>query len=380
MSEPTVLIVDDDPESPDVERITTALENAQVSVLAIDPPHLSRQHLKQTDLFLVDYVLDEWTELRDLGEVERPEDKQLIAMRPRDGLALAATIRSQLPEADVRGIALLSNNLSDVVKGFSPSVTEHAAARVNGLDWAFDKRLVDGLPDVSERVADLARAVREIGRGWPKDDDDTDREAALWKLLALPDAEWTEVAVRDVHAAQPPVNQFADATHGLSVLRWIGQRILPYPTFLLDARRLAMACGVDPLTYGPDQDAFEDGFDSMRYRGPLGEFLGPRWWRAGVRRLVRDWTGESQPGPQMRAALADRLDLSLPPLDPPGSVLCIDGELKFACVRARERAVRVRPDDWPPFAETGWMDEALVREHPELEDLVEPSDRARLKE
>jgi len=49
-------------------------------------------------------------------------------------------------------------------------------------------------------------------------------------------------------------------------------------------------------------------------------FLGPRWWRAGVRRLIRATTGESGSGPAMAEAVGAQLNRSLRRLDPPGAV------------------------------------------------------------
>ena len=380
MSDVSVVIVDDDP-NPDAEIVAANLRRSGAQAEAITPDELSRAHLDQADLILVDYRLDKWTGPRDDSEVDRPPTKQMVATRPCDGLALAAVIRSQLPADHIRGIALLSANLTELVRDFSPSVTEHAAARINGLDWAFDKRPIDGLPELSERIMHFAEGVLDVRREWPADGDSVDREEVLRQLLALPSADWADVAARDVHASQPPINQLGAASHGLSVLRWLGQRILPYPTFLLDATRLAMACGIDPDALGGSLNAtaLETGFESLRYRGPLADFLGPRWWRAGVRRLVRDWTAESRPSSAMAAAVGERVGAQLPPLDPPSSVLCIDGALRQVGVAARELAVRVRPDDWPPFAETGWMAEQLLEDQPELMDLVDPADRARLE-
>ncbi len=382
----TVLIVDDRPASA-ADALAGALKQEGLDAESVEPQEVSRALLNAADLILVDYRLDHWVNPRDEDLQMLAPEKQLLSERPMNGLALAAVLRSQLPKDEICGVALLSANLKDLVQNFSPLVTEHAAARINGLDWAFDKDNMPEIPGLSERVVEFTRAVRAIRDAWPELDQETDselqedRETWLLRLLGLPSDElWRGVAARDVHAAQAPINQLANATHGLSVLRWVSQRILPYPTFLVDQDRLAVACGVTPDSLARVDTNALKLFGNVRYKGPLASFLGPRWWRAGVLWMVREWTGSSSSGPEVAAQLSERLGESLTPLEPPGAVLCIDSELRrWAVPVAREHAVRVRPDDWPPFAETGWMAEELLEDHPDLRDLVDPADRARLE-
>jgi hypothetical protein len=378
----SVLIVDDEPDERAGEIAEDVTVSGEVIADSVHPQRLSRGDIDNADLILVDYRLGEWIETRDADERET-KAAALIADRPRDGLALAAVIRSQLPrdEERIRGVALLSANLTDLVRNFARPATEHTAARFNSVEWAFDKTEIEGLPVLANRIRSFAAAVGTLNERWPAVEAETDREEALTDLLALHDNPWTDIARRDIHAAQAPLNQYATATHGLSVLRWLAQRVLPYPTFLLDARRLAMACGIMPEV-ASDRDrlrALEGVFDGARYRGPLGDFLGPRWWRAGVQHLVRESSGDTLPGPEVAAAVERQAGVGLPRLDPPGAVLGIDGELNVIGAVPRERAVRIRPDDWPPFAETGWLPEGLLEEHPGLIDLIDPVDRVRLE-
>jgi hypothetical protein len=377
-----VLIIDDRPASA-ADALAGTLKLEGLEAESVEPQDVSRALLEAADLILVDYRLNHWVKPRDEDLEMLAPEKQMLSDRPVNGLALAAVLRSQLPKDDIRGVALLSANLKELVENFSPLVTEHAAARVNGLDWAFGKDDVPEIPSLPERVVDFTQAVCTIREAWLGLDQEEDREAWLLRLLGLPCNEpWSQVAARDIHAAQAPINQLATATHGLSILRWLSQRILPYPTFLVDHNRLAVGCGVTPnaLARHIGTEALDELFGNVRYRGPLASFLGPRWWRAGVRWMVREWTGSSSPEPEAAAQLSERLGDSLAPLEPSGAVLCIDGQLRrWAVPVAREHAIRVRPDDWPPFAETGWMAEELLEDHPDLRDLVDPADRARLE-
>ena len=381
MSATTVLIVDDQPDK-EADAIAGDIASAgDVVADAVHPGKLSRAQIEEADLILVDYKLDDWLKERDAGEGGGPS-KELISQKPCNGLALAAVIRSQLPPDDgVRGIALLSANLTDLVQDFTRAATEHTAARFSGVEWAFDKKEIEGLPDLAERILSFAAALRTLNEQWAKVEEEDDREQTLFHLLELGAAPWAEVAGRDVHAAQAPINQYGTASHGLSVLRWLGQRILPYPTFLLDSRRLAMACGIalGAIDYDDQMKALESVFGEARYQGPLANFLGPRWWRAGVRHTVRELSGDTLPGPEVAAAVEAQAGADLGRLEPPGAVLGIDGSLNVVGTVARERALRIRPDDWPPFAETGWLSMEQLQKEPSLIDLIDPVDRGRLE-
>jgi hypothetical protein len=377
MSAANVVIVDDDPATA-ANAIAGNLRRLGLAAEAVKPEQVSLGHLEDADLILVDYALDEWVGPRDEALAGQPAQTQMVASRPRDGLALAAVIRSLLPEdRRLRAVALLSGQLHELVKDFSPSVTEHAAARLNGIDWAFAKSAIPGLPDLSRRIESFALALEAVQRSWLEDHDD--REGKLVEMLELDQSiPWFAPALGEVHAAQPPINQYAEASHGLSIVRWLAQRILPYPCFLLDSSRLAMSCGVEPDAFeGPrGEQELESAFGACLYTGPLRQFLGPRWWRAGVQHEIRDGTGDTVPGPETAAFLSRRTGHELPVLQPATSVLAIDEALNPIGPVAREDAVRVRPDDWPAFAQSGWMERWRVEEDRALLDLVDPADRA----
>lgn len=373
MTRPEVLIVDDRPD-PDADALANELEkDFKTPALAITPQQLTRQHVSDARLILVDQRLEAWTDDRDADQAPLPPNKRFIADRPLTGLALAAVMRSHIThEAEPAGIALLSSNLVDLVQQFSHSVTEHAAARLHDVEWAFHKKGIPGLPPLPLRVVSLAAAfpaVAHVG-------DAEDPHDALRQALAVPASDWGEVAARDIHAAAPPLRQLASATHGLSIVRWLSQRILPYPTFLIDAPRVALALGIHPESFESAADGIAPVLDPYRYVGPLADFSGTRWWRAGIRRLARECTGESRPSPELAVTIGERAGIKLTPMDPPNAVLCVDRTLRvYGGPVARERAVRVQVDDWPTFAETAWMARDLLDVEPELWDLVDPGDQ-----
>jgi hypothetical protein len=371
VSKPRVLIVDDQPHTA-ANALANNLDRIGVLADPVEPQEVNEKALLRADLILVDYKLDAWPVATDsTADVSRS---------PRDGLALAAVLASRLRQDDgVHGIALYSAELHMLVQDFSSEVTEHAAARINGIDWAFQKDQTPDLPSSSNRVAQFAEAIQGLSQTWASGDG-ADPLASLRQFLMLPEASWSEVAMRDVIAAQPPIHQFAESSHGISVLRWLAQRVLPYPTFLLDQSQLALACGVQPESLKKvDAQALDEVFDNGLYRGRLDKFLGPRWWRAAVRRQLREWTDSTQPSLPAVQKLEAAVDEKLTPLDPITSVLGMDEKVQQPrALIARERALRVRPDDWPIFAEPAWVDEELVKGHATLRAYIDPADLARL--
>jgi hypothetical protein len=368
VSEARVLIVDDQPETT-ASGLAANLDREGVFAEAIEPQEIDERRLLRADLVLVDYKLDEWEVASGVGEVARS---------PQDGLALAAVLASRLRHDErVHGVALYSAELHMLVQDFSSAVTEHAAARINGIDWAFQKDRVQSLPPTSKRVAQFAEAVQHLSGAW---NSDTEGLGPLEQFLNLPDAPWGRVAIRDVLAAQPPIHQFAESSRGVTVLRWLAQRILPYPTFLLDRSQLAIACGATPASLMEvDVESLDAAFDQALYRGSLDDFLGPRWWRAGIRRKIREWTDSTQASQFAVEQLGSAIGHKLTPMDPISSVLGMDKSLQeVAGLIARERAMRVRPDDWPIFAEPAWVDEELVRANTGLQAYVDPADLSRL--
>jgi hypothetical protein len=371
LSRPRVLIVDDQPATA-ANGLAQNLEMIGVSAEAMEPDEVDERGLLRADLVLVDFKLENW-DVASGGSGER------VARSPRDGLALAAVLASRLrADERVHGIALYSAELDMLVRDFSSAVTEHAAARINGIDWAFQKEAVPDVPPTARRVAQFVEAIQRLSDTWGADGDDGLTQ--LKKLLAVPETGWAEVATRDILAAQPPIHQFAESSRGITVIRWLAQRVLPYPTFLLDSRQLAAACGARPesLEEG-DIETLDAVFDQGLYRGSLDEFLGPRWWKPAVRRKLRDWTDTTQPSTDAVEKLGAVLGRTLAPLDPVTSVLTVNKTLQESSDPiARERGVRVRPDDWPIFAEPAWIDENLVKANAGLRSFVEPADLARL--
>jgi hypothetical protein len=209
------------------------------------------------------------------------------------------------------------------------------------------------------------------------------------EFLALPDSQpWTRHAAALLNATQPPAHTLAASTSGLSVVRWLAQRVLPYPGLLVDDRHAAVLLGATPdsFTASLDRTEFLDWLQRTRYTGALERFAGRRWWRSGVQRAVIELTnGSPISDPAAIERLNARTGADLVPT-PGRSVVALDTDLKpYAAPVGRHEVVRIRPDDWPVFAEPGYAPISLFQDDDDeglrrLRSYVEPADASLLRE
>jgi hypothetical protein len=117
------------------------------------------------------------------------------------------------------------------------------------------------------------------------------------------------------------------------------------------------------------------------YTGILSGFLGDRWWRSGLEDYVWSLTQgqakdvksfhgtlEEQAGHELEAV---RVNPALVPLN-----AALKPEDEFI---APEQAVRIRPDQWPAFADDAWTSIAAVRGDTMLHALVDYADLNRVE-
>jgi hypothetical protein len=380
---PHVLFVDDS-DQVDPAQLQTTLRPHGVEVRLRHPEETLRSDLDWADLVVVDYFLTSWPERDDTASVARA---------PYNGLAAAAAMRSALlPALTERGpgsvlprsvaFALWSSNLTEATFDLPEVVLPHVFSRENNLEWAF--RRDDLLYEQGGRqIALLAQSVTQLPDRWPPRTSEAERQ--LMTMLSLVSAEsdaaseqdlWHEDARREVLDCRPPLHELSERSHGLALLRWLLHRILPYPCFLLDDRQLCARLRVEAIEGGESTDLpLLEALEPYRYAGTLAGFDGRRWWRAGVEDWIFNATNGQSGNPRAVAALALRHGAATarPWLRP---VLVINGDLvrspDFAEV---EQTVRVRPDDWPVYADDAYALRAEASEDQGLRALVEPPDR-----
>src|ERR1017187_10479 len=279
-SPPIILLVDDNPDEID----TSALASAAMARVRA-PSDVDLQDLKDCCLVLVDYRLDDWPDREKAG---------CIALKPRNGLALAAILRSHAGHItdSPTAFAIHSAHLPDLAGGLPPQAREHAIASANNLEWVFAKPRAADRSHWTMQVLSLANAVGQLPTAWPGELVKAEKELA--RLLAAPSqGAWVDRALTDVRACHPPLHELSLWTHGLAVIRWLLHRILPYPCFLSNAEYLAARFRVTTQSLDKALQAETElgvALKELEYRGILAGFLGPRWWRVAIENFLWELT------------------------------------------------------------------------------------------
>jgi hypothetical protein len=320
-------------------------------------------------------------------------------MRPLDGLALAAVLRSHVENSDnLRPLfALHTGYINRLTPDLPADVGEHVAARLNNLEWVFRKTdpatsaafeseileaplvspyLLATGPTLPARIRALASVAQDT-TDWVDLGPDS-VENAVAEFLAIPaTVEWFGTGYQDVRGCHPPLFELAAETRGLAFLRWMLHRVLPYPCFLIDSQRLALRMRIrheDLLSLLSGSASFAEAFDSVRYSGALSGFVGPRWWRAGVEATLFELAGgDLFDLAAMEQSLNDLANRDLE-YTPPGHVLNIGPDYQPASTGPRSWSVRISPDDWPSFADQAFASIDDVRSEDLLRRLVEVDD------
>ena len=370
MSSPSVLIIDDH----------VADERAKFVVLASTlkmefrhPQDVTSDDLEDADVVVVDFKLDDDWQQRD--------ELQEIALKPMNGLAVVSVLQSHERRLDGSPTAfvLRSAHLSDLSPEFAADTRLHVIARQNNLDWVLNKDAE--LATQTLQIESLANATSELPEAWPSDNSERLMELVQgW--LGLGQTNWRQLAWQDVEDCHPPIHELAERKHGLRLVRWMTQRILPYPCFLWTTARLATRLRVTGESL---QAALLSGLaqflELAQYVGALKEFDGDvRWWRSGLESVLWELTeGRSFDTELTRELLNQRCQGQLVAGDIQQPVLCLDREFQ---IRAEPcdlaDVVRVQPDDWPVYADQAWAAVSDALDEPRLAAATISVDREKL--
>lgn len=367
--QPSILVIDDI--RTDAESISVALEgSAEIDVRS--PDDVTIDDIRHADLILVDYKLEDWPK-----RLEIPTED--IGLRPMDGLALVAVLRSHLAGEAGRhpqAFALYSGQLADLKGSWHVRLySEPVIARAINLEWAFEKGVIVGGQTLSVRARTLAEAVVSLPSTWPPPESTQDVRNVVSGLLGLSDAPWVEMAWQAIVSCSPPLREISYYNEGLAFLRWFLHRVLPYPCFLLDEHHLAarLRVSLDSLRIARANDAhFAEQLAGMEYSGVLRDFLGPRWWRAGIENMLwRDLGYEAFDDAILKGKYREQLSLNLMSVDATKPVVCLGTEFdpKEEFVSEAD-ALQIRPDGWPAFADAAWAARVDVESDETLQALV----------
>lgn len=350
--------------------LASAFEAAGLETRPRHPESVLQQDLEWADVVVVDYFLSTWAERDDVDS---------IARAPLDGLAVIASVRSNglPPLRERRGsssagsptaFVLASGNLDEASFGLPNYVLPNVFSRENNIEWAFRKDDLFTTPGALQ-LAQVAGAVRVLRDARVQG---TDQEW-LEKLLALGESVWEDDARRDVSRCRPPLHELGKRTGGMAIVRWLLHRILPYPCFLMNEQDLRARLRVDDLGFDSASSSLAAALEAFEYSGILSKFSGRRWWRAGIEAWLYDADNDAA-----EIAMSHGASRSQEWKRP---VLVIDEDYRRTGQLVEvSNVVRVRPDDWPVFADDAFAEISLVLTSPTIRPLVEPVDEYLLPE
>lgn len=373
--QPFVLLVDDDPNQ---EAFALALSGYGVEAKHVLPDDLMANDLDRACLVLIDEFIANWN--------AREVVKDDVGLFVRDGVALAAVLRSALdrrgpshemtPRPRNTALVLRTGHLEVLAAGTPAFIRPMTVASRHDLEWVAEKRQVDA--DTLARFASLAVAIESLPKDWG---DPTDPSAQLdW--LGLTQQPWRGDAIAQIELCRPPWTVLAATSAGRRWLSWFLQRILPFPTFLVDDRRAASYLGLRPSALddllGGDGDV-ADVLGFAEYTGQLAAFAGRRWWRAGiaaVKQLALE-TADGRAAEDIARALAELHGSSIETLGMQRPVFQIDADYNVVGEPIEiTEAVRLQPDGWPSYADDPWLANASVDAEDSLAKLIVIDDRA----
>ncbi len=374
---PKILLIDDDAD----ESLLLPLESAKrATVRTLHPNEVEPSDLREADLVLVDYGLDRWPERDNLPQ---------LCLRPVDGLALSALLRRharRYDEASPTAFAIYTGQIETIASPLPPENRLHALAALTNLEWVFSKG-TPGDTQTLDQIAVLAESVTRLPPRWANGDaPGATALDELCGLLAVAGTEELSARLRqEVEDALPPIHELSQWSHGLAVLRWLLQRVFPYPCFLWPISSLAARLRIE---WPAIADALRDGMPLRRaligteYAGILRGFSGLRWWRASVELWLWDnLAGQASNDDAVYDFVCRTVEVTLPRSSPNRRPLvCLNRDFEpspqFSSI---DDAVRIRPDGWPSYAEQAWVTLQSAIAEPQLGAIVMQEDRERIR-
>lgn len=368
MTLPYVLLIDDEPEL-SASVLSTELNQRQTVIAeVVTPGEVTKELLEKASLVLIDYQLNDWP-----GRAAQTQ----LALMPANGLALSGVLREYCTHG-ATAIALLSNQLNILFHGISPENRRHVLARVTSLEWMFGKTDRERVVQI-EILASGMRRIKYLS----ETNSLTPASALLTENQQLSAEDGWNAAV---DRCLPPVNELAELTHGTAFARWFLQRVLPYPTFLIDIHHVAARLGVTSESLKSALNSVNElsnAFKEIEYAGTFAGFLGKRWHKP----FLEDWLWTVTEGRSFDSTVV--LDvvqhcsekILIPTANGPDPVVIVGENYESTGnFSPRERCIAVFPDDWPAYADRAYVEVSDAKHDLVLRNLVMHDERWRLEE
>lgn len=366
---PYVLVVDDQ----DQEAFALQLEIYGVAARHVLPGEIEDEELRRANLILIDEFITDWP--------ERETVSHQLGLFVRDGIALAGVLRSALenrgpsheraPSPSKTALALRTGHLDVLASGTPSFLRPMTVASRHDLEWAASKNAIH-----ASALASLAKAAAALPDSWSPTD-----PAPQMEWLGLRDQPWRDNAIAQIEQCRPPWSVLATTSAGRRWLSWFLQRVLPFPTFVVDDLRAASYLGLRPEALdivAAGESALAEILREAEYTGHLADFSGRRWWRAGIA-AVKAMALEVADG-RMANDVASAVEAlhgsELEAIGLRHPVFEIDSDYNVVADPIEiTTAVRLQPDDWPTYADDPWLSTDSVNTMPDLEALIVIDDR-----
>lgn len=250
------------------------------------------------------------------------------------------------------------------------------------IDWAFEKGTSGSIETMLQSLHRAADAVAAV----PWRDD---ARARLRDVLAMPSDEhavWAGLAFEHLEALRPPIQSLVKDGDGMKFLSFLLHVVLPFPSCLIDIRDVAVRLRVTPksleeaLAHKPDSRLARE-LRGTAYSGVLHDFVGQRYWRAGVDAVC--WSiseGRSIALAETFEMITGWADHDLQRLEYRNPVVAIDDSYRRSDIVDISETVQIQPDTWPAEIEPPYIKISDVIGMPSIEALVSPRDRERIEE
>jgi hypothetical protein len=319
-------------------------------------------------------------------------DPQPLSLTASDGASFVAHLRSwsRLKDRGLPPLVLFTNE-GDAFANEIPSVGAPVPLKGSFVGHEFqiapalDVEWIQHKADASarHRILQLAEASIQVNE---KIGSDGASLVELETLLDLPlERVWTDTAKEGLRASRPPVSQKGDKSiepcGPSQVVRWLCHRALPFPGLLLSDLYAAWALGISLKTFKemvtlPPETEWLRELEEAEYYGPLDNFVGRRWWKAGIDYLVWSFDQETEKITDRRQALR-ALAPGLPDEQLASSsehVVVWTPDLREDKIAPIDDAAQLHPPGWPAEALDPWILKEELENDAVLQAMIEVAD------